>query len=47
MDLGNLNPIYEREPNKPDVCQMKGRWNVSKEGRWAKDVGIENQRGAR
>jgi hypothetical protein len=26
LDLGNLNPIYEREINKPDVHQMKGRW---------------------
>ena len=28
-DLGNLNPIYERELNKPDVHQRKGMWNVS------------------
>ena len=29
--LGNLNHIInERELNKPDVNQMKGRWNVSK-----------------
>ena len=32
MDLGNLNPIYEREIKKLDVHQVKGRWNVSKEG---------------
>jgi hypothetical protein len=32
MDLGNINPIYESELNKPDVHQMKGRWNVSKNG---------------
>ena len=29
LDLGNLNPIYERELNKPDVHQRKGRWVVS------------------
>ena len=29
-DLGNLNPIYERELNKPDVHQRKGMLNVSK-----------------
>ena len=32
LDLGNLNPIYERELNQLDVHQMKGRWNVSKDG---------------
>ena len=31
-DIGNLNHIYERELNKPDVHQMKGRWNVSMDG---------------
>jgi hypothetical protein len=36
LDLGNLNPIYERELNKPDVHQMKGRWNVSKDGEGGK-----------
>ena len=29
LDLGNINPIYERELNKPDVHQRRGRWNVS------------------
>ena len=56
LDLGNLNPIYERELNKydddydkSDVCQMKGRWNVSlsKDGEGAKDVGVRNRRGSR
>ena len=32
LDLGNLNPIYDRELNKTDVHKMKGRWNVSKDG---------------
>ena len=32
LDLGNLNPIYARELNKPDVRQRKGRWNVSMDG---------------
>ena len=32
LDLGNLNPIYEREVNKLDVLQVKGRWNVSRDG---------------
>jgi hypothetical protein len=36
LDLGNLNPIYERELNKLDVHQVKGRWNVSKDGEGAK-----------
>ena len=47
LDLGNLNPIYERELNKPNVHQMKGRWNVSNDGEGgAKDVGISNWRGS-
>ena len=31
LDLGNLNPIYERELNKLDVHQVKGRWNVCRD----------------
>ena len=27
--MGKLNPIYERELNKPDVHQRKGMWKVS------------------
>jgi hypothetical protein len=30
LNLGNLNPIYERELTKLDVHQEEGRWNVSK-----------------
>jgi hypothetical protein len=30
LGLDNLNHMYERELNKPDVHQMKGRWNVLK-----------------
>ena len=30
LNLGNLNPIYERELTKIDVHQGEGRWNVSK-----------------
>ena len=29
VDLGNLNPIYERGLDKPEVHQMKGRGNVT------------------
>ena len=36
-DLGNLNPIYEREPNKPDVREMK-EVECLCAGREAKDV---------
>ena len=39
LDLGNLNPIYERELNvlnKLDVRQAKGRWNVSRDGEGGK-----------
>ena len=36
LNLGNLNPIYERDLTKLDVHQMKGRWNVSKDGAWRK-----------
>ena len=32
LNLGNLNPIYERELTKLDVHQEEGRWNVSKDG---------------
>ena len=32
LNLGNLNPIYERELTKLDVHQEEGRWNVSKNG---------------
>ena len=32
LDLGNLNPIYERGLTQLDVHQEKGRWNVSKDG---------------
>jgi len=32
LNLGNLNPIYERELAKLDVHQEGGRWNVSKDG---------------
>ena len=28
LDLCNLNPIYERDLNKPDVHQKKGRCDV-------------------
>jgi len=36
LDVGKLNPIYERELNKPDVHQRKGRWNMSKVGEGGK-----------
>ena len=45
LNLGNLNPIYERELNKLDVHQVKGM--CLRTGRGAKDVGISNRRGAR
>jgi hypothetical protein len=34
LDLGNLNPIYERVLNKLklDVHEKKERWNVFKDG---------------
>ena len=32
LKLGNLNPIFERELTKLEVHQVKGRWNVSKDG---------------
>ena len=32
LNLGNLNPIYERELTKLDVHQGEGWWNVSKDG---------------
>ena len=36
LDLGNLNPIYERKLNKTDVHQVKGRWNVCRDGKGGK-----------
>ena len=47
LDLCNPNPIYEKELNKLDVHQVKGRWNVSRTGKEAKDVGISNSSMAR
>jgi len=47
LDLGNLNPIYERELNKLDVHQVKGRW-ISKDregGKGCHYVGISNGEG--
>jgi hypothetical protein len=41
LDVGDLNPINERELNTLDVCKVKGRWNVSKDGEG--DVGISNR----
>ena len=32
LNLGNLNPIYERELTKLDIHQEEGRWNVCKDG---------------
>ena len=32
LHLGNLNPIYARKLNKLDVHQVKGRWNLSRDG---------------
>jgi hypothetical protein len=29
FNLGILNPIYERELNKPDIHQVKGKWVVT------------------
>ena len=45
--LGNLNPIYERELDKLDVHQVRGRRNVLETGREAKDVGMSIGRGER
>jgi hypothetical protein len=36
LDVGNLNPIYEREPNKPDVHQQVQGGNVYKDGEGGK-----------
>ena len=36
LNLGNLSPIYGRELNKLDVHQVKGRWNVSRDGKGGK-----------
>ena len=46
LDLGNLNPFYERELIKPDVHQRRAKWNVSKSwaGMAAEDVGIRRRR---
>ena len=43
MDLGNLNPIYERLINKPDVQQTRGRVNavaigLGAKGQWRLDL---------
>jgi hypothetical protein len=32
LNLGNLNPIYERELTKLELHQGEGRWSVSKNG---------------
>ena len=32
LNLGNLNPIYERELTKLELHQEEGRWNVFKDG---------------
>jgi hypothetical protein len=32
LNLGNLNPIYERELTKLELHQGEGKWNVSKYG---------------
>ena len=40
LDLCNLNPIYERKLNEPDVHQR----NVSKSWEGAEDVGIRKRR---
>ena len=34
LDLGNLDPIYETD--KVDVHQVKGRWNVCRDGEGGK-----------
>ena len=49
LNLGNLNPIYERELTKRGVYQEEGRWKVATvmTGRGGKDVGIGNPRGER
>ena len=36
LDLCNLKPIYERELNKLDVHQVKGKRNVSRDGEGGK-----------
>ena len=36
LDLGNLNPIYERVFYQLGVRQAKGRWNVSRDGQGGK-----------
>ena len=38
LNLGNLNPIYERELIKLDVHQVKGRRNVSRDGEGGTEV---------
>ena len=47
LNLGNLNPIYERELTKLELHQGEGRWIVSKNGARGEEVGISNRRGAR
>ena len=37
LDLGSLNPIYERELDKLDVHQRTERWNVFKDGHHRKN----------
>jgi len=32
LNLGNLNPVYERVLTRLDVHQEEGRWNVFKDG---------------
>ena len=34
LNLGNLNPIYERELTKLDVHQEEGRWNGADAFTW-------------
>ena len=40
LNLGNLNPIYEREFTKLELHQGEGRWSVSKNG--ASEAVIKN-----
>ena len=54
LNLGNLNPICERELTKLDVHQVKGRKNVCRDGEGGKGcprlivaVFIESRRGRR
>ena len=45
MDPGILNPVYEREPNKPDVHQVKGMRIVSVGGESQEGFGQATRRG--